>query len=218
MRGDVMQRANGATGSSTFMKLNAKDIASGLVLLIVAVAGLWLNQDHSLGSARRMGPGYMPMLVFWLQIGIALLVLVIAVNNGPDPLERWSGLEASSIAGGIVAGTLAYWLAPSILPFFGQTYNAIGVGMLVGFLVICFAAGWRLLGFILAAMCIFSLLLEKGGLMLAILGTVVISTMAEPEHRARPLGVLGVTVFLMALCWWIFINQLDIRVAVWPQF
>jgi hypothetical protein len=201
------------------MKLNAKDIASGVLLLLVAVVGLWLNyQDHTLGTPRRMGPGYMPMLVFWLQIGLALLVLVIAFTNGPDPLERWSGVDTASIVGGIVVGTLAYWLAPSILPFFGQTYNAIGVGMLVGFLVICFAEGWRLLGFILAAMCIFSLLLEKGGLMLSILGTVVISALAEPEHRQRPIGVAGAAIFLMALCWWIFIDQLDIRVAVWPQF
>lgn len=201
------------------MKLNAKDVASGLLLLVVAVVGLWLNyQDHTLGTPRRMGPGYMPMLVFWLQIGLSVLVLFLALNSGPDPLQRWTGLEAGSIAGGIVAGTLAFWIAPLVSGFFAQTYNAIGFGMLVGFLVICFAAGWRLLGFILAAMCMFSLLLEKGGLMLAIVGTVVISALAEPEHRQRPLGVLGTTIFLLALCWWIFINQLDIRVAVWPQF
>lgn len=200
------------------MRINAKDIASGVLLLLIAGIGLWLNLDHSLGSARRMGPGYMPMLVFWLQVGIALLVLGFAFVNGPDPLRRWAGIEVGSIAAGIAAGSLVFWIAPSIAPFFGQTYNAVGLGMLVGFLVICFAAGWRLLGFILAAMCLFALLLEKGGLMLAIVGTVVISALAEPEHRARPLGVLGVTVFLLALCWWIFISQLDIRVTVWPQF
>jgi hypothetical protein len=67
-------------------------------------------------------------------------------------------------------------------------------------------------------MCIFGLLLEKGGLMLALVGTIFVAAAAEPEHRSRPLGVLGMTVFLLALCWWIFIKQLDIRVSVWPQF
>jgi hypothetical protein len=27
-----------------------------------------------------------------------------------------------------------------------------------------------------------------------------------------------VTIFLLALCWWVFIYELDIRVSVWPQF
>jgi hypothetical protein len=42
--------------------------------------------------------------------------------------------------------------------------------------------------------------------------------MADPQHHKKPLGVAGMTIFLVALCWWIFIKQLDIRVAVWPQF
>ncbi|MFZ4409525.1 MAG: hypothetical protein ACOYOH_19445 [Paracraurococcus sp.] len=200
------------------MKLNAKDIAAGLFLVLVAAVGLWLNQDHSLGSARRMGPGYMPMLVFWIQMGLGGLVLVLALFNGPDPLQKWTGLESSTLALGVIAGTLAWKIAPFFGEFFTSTYNAIGFGLLVGFLVICAAAGWRLLGFICAAMCVFGLLLEKGGLMLSLVATIFISSAAEPQHRARPLGVLGMTVFLLALCWWIFIKQLDIRVAVWPQF
>jgi hypothetical protein len=200
------------------MKLNAKDIAAGLFLVLLAAVGLWLNQDHSLGSARRMGPGYMPMLVFWIQMGLGGLVLVLALFNGPDPLQKWTGLESGSLALGVIAGTLAWKIAPFFGEFFTSTYNAIGFGLLVGFLVICVAAGWRLLGFICAAMCVFGLLLEKGGLMLSLVATIFISAAAEPEHRARPLGVLGMTVFLLALCWWIFIKQLDIRVAVWPQF
>ncbi|MBK1658716.1 tripartite tricarboxylate transporter TctB family protein [Paracraurococcus ruber] len=200
------------------MKLNAKDIAAGTFLILLAAVGLWLNQDHSLGTARRMGPGYMPMLVFWIQMGLGGIVLLYAFFNGPDPLEKWTGIETGTLALGVIAGTIAWKVAPVFGEFFASTYNAIGVGMLVGFLVICFAAGWRLIGYICAAMCVFALLLEKGGLMLALVGTIVVSALAEPEHRQRPLGVLGMTIFLLALCWWIFIKQLDIRVAVWPQF
>jgi len=200
------------------MKVNAKDIAAGLILILAGAIGLWLNQDHSLGSARRMGPGYMPMLVFWIQIGLAVAVLLFAFFNGPDPLAKWTGLESATLALGIAAGAVTWKLAPLLGGFFASTYNAVGLGMMVGFLVISIATGWRLIGFICAAMCVFALLLEKGGLMLALVGTIVISVLAEPEHRQRPLGVLGLTVFLLALCWWIFIKQLDIRVAVWPQF
>jgi len=200
------------------MKLNAKDVAAGGILVLLAVIGLWLNQDHSLGSARRMGPGYMPMLVFWIQLALGAMVLALAFFNGPDPLERWTGLEITTLAAGLIVGTLVWRIAPMFGEFFASTYNAVGLGMLAGFLVVCFARGWALIGYICAAMCVFSLLLEKGGLMLALIGTIAVSCAAEPEHRDRPLGVIGMGIFLLALCWWVFIKQLDIRVAVWPQF
>jgi hypothetical protein len=206
------------------MRINEKDIAAGLFLLLVAFIGLYINggffgiglEQHSLGSARRMGPGYMPMLVFWLQVILAGAVVLIGLVNGPDPLVRWTGLEAASMAVGVAFGFLIWWISPAFGPAFSQTYNGVGVGMLAGFLVICFAKGWRLLGYICAAMCVFGLVLEKGGLMLALVGTIVIAALAEPEHRAKPIGVLGITLFLLALCWWVFIKQLDIRVQVFP--
>jgi len=200
------------------MKLNAKDIASGVILILFAVVALWLNQEHALGTARRMGPGYMPMLVFWVLLGLGVLVLVLGFFNGPDPLARWTGLDSTTLALGVAAGAAAYLVAPSIHPFFTTTYNDLGLGMLVGFLVITWATRWRLIGYICAALCVFCLLLEKGGLMLSITAAIIISALAEPEHRQRPLGVLGITIFLLALCWWVFIKQLDIRVSVWPQF
>lgn len=147
------------------MKINAKDVWSGLLLIVVAVVGLYLNQDHTLGSARRMGPGYMPMLVFWIQIGLGAIVLLIGLFNGPDPLERWA---------------------------------------------------WRELLLVLASLCIFGLLLEKGGLFLTIAATVAVAALADRTHR--PLGVAGLVLFLIALCWFVFIRELDIRVNIWPSF
>lgn len=146
------------------MKVNAKDVAAGGLLLVLALGGLWLNQAHGLGTARRMGPGYMPMLVFWIQLGLGGLILGLGLFNGPDRLERWQ---------------------------------------------------WRELLLVLASMCVFGLLLERGGLMLAIAAAVAIAAFADRDQR--PLGVAGLIAFLMALCWWIFIRQLEIRVPVWPQ-
>jgi Tripartite tricarboxylate transporter TctB family len=200
------------------MKLNAKDIASGVILILFAVVALWLNQDHALGTARRMGPGYMPMLVFWIVLGLGILVLIFGFFNGPDPLQRWTGLESGTLALGVGAGVVAYLVSHSIHPFFTSTYNDLGLGLLVGFLVITWSTRWRLIGYVCAALCIFCLLLERGGLLLSLTAAIIISALAEPEHRQRPLGVFGITIFLLALCWWVFIKQLDIRVSVWPQF
>lgn len=151
------------TGEILPLKVNAKDVASGLLLILVAIAGLWLNQDHALGTPRRMGPGYMPMLVFLLQIAIGAAVLLVGLFNGPAPFET---------------------------------------------------CAWRPLISVLAAMSVFALLLERGGLLVAIVATVTVSAFADRSHR--PLGVLGLTTFLVVLCWFVFVRQLDIRVKLLP--
>ncbi|MCK8785818.1 hypothetical protein M0638_15670 [Roseomonas sp. NAR14] len=214
------------------MKLNAKDLASGLFLVLLAAVGLWLNQDHALGSARRMGPGYMPMLVFWIQIALGAVVLVASFFNGPDPLERWTGLDAASLAGGVIAFSVVYWFVLPMLTgappagtteveagsqsFLGSGYNGLGIALLVGFLVLAISGGWRPTAFICASLCAFALLLERGGLILATIGTVGVAAFADRSQRV--LGVLGCIAVLCLMCWWIFIDQLDIRVPVWPQF
>ena len=208
------------------MKINEKDIASGLFFILVAVAGLYINggflgiglEQHSIGTPRRMGPGYMPMLVLWGLLALGALTLLIGLFEGPDPLKRWTGVESGVLALAVVVGLAVGWIAPSINPAFGSGYNALGLGLLAGFGALCIALGWRLMGCICAAMCAFCLLLDSLGLMVALVATIFIAAAAEPEHRARPVGVLGLTIFLLALCWWVFINRLDIRVTVWPQF
>lgn len=208
------------------MKINEKDIASGLFFILVAAAGLYINggflgiglEQHAIGSARRMGPGYMPMLVLWGLMGLGTLVLAIGLFDGPDPLQRWTGVESGVLAMAVAVGLAVGYVAPSINPAFSNNYVALGFGLLAGFALLCVSIGWRLIGCICGAMCAFCLLLDSFGLMIALVATIFIAAAAEPEHRRRPVGVLGLTVFLLALCWWVFIKQLDIRVNVWPQF
>ena len=200
------------------MKINEKDLVAGFLLVLVAAVGILLNLDHNLGSARRMGPGYMPLLVFILQAGIGALVMVIGLFSGPDAMERWTGLDSKSLAAAFIGGVIVWQISRYRGDFFSSGYNAMGLGMLAGFLIMCWAEGWRLMGFVCASLCVFALLLEKGGLVAATVGTVVVAAFADKQHHSKPLGVAGMTIFLVALCWWIFIKQLDIRVAVWPQF
>lgn len=198
------------------LKISSKDVISGVFLILLALAGYYLNQDHSLGTARRMGPGYMPMMTFWLLGGLGVWTVLIGLFSGPDPLEKWTGLDIGSLAASVAAGYIAYKLSPSLWGFFGQTYNAVGAGILVGMLVLAVSQGWRHLAMICAAVCVFGLLLEKGGFFAALTGTILVSCVAEREHLKHPLGVLGLLVFLLVLCWWVFIYELDIRVNLWP--
>ncbi|TIQ18320.1 MAG: tripartite tricarboxylate transporter TctB family protein [Mesorhizobium sp.] len=74
-------------------RVNAKEIASGAVLLILAAVGFWINLGYPLGTASRMGPGYMPQIAF-LTLGIlGTGVLVSGFRGAPGRLENWAWRE-----------------------------------------------------------------------------------------------------------------------------
>lgn len=199
------------------MKVNEKDLMSGLFLILIAAVGLYLNLDHTMGTARRMGPGYMPWMVFWLQIALGAGAVLIGLFGDGEKLDRWTRPEILSFVLSIAVGAGVWYVLRTTTGFFGQTYNAVGTGMLVGFLVLSWAPGWRFLGLINASMCLFGLLLEKMGFFAALIGIIIISCLAEEQHLKKPLGILGTVVFLLVTCWVVFINRLDIRVNLWPQ-
>jgi hypothetical protein len=48
------------------------------MLLLFGIAGLWFGREYAVGTASRMGPGYMPMLLSW---GIVIFGLVIGLRS-----------------------------------------------------------------------------------------------------------------------------------------
>lgn len=74
-------------------KVNAKDIASGAVLLVLTAVGLWINFEYPLGTATRMGPGYMPMIIFATLGLLGAAVLVSGFRGTPGRLESWAWRE-----------------------------------------------------------------------------------------------------------------------------
>jgi len=195
------------------MRINTKDLISGGLIVLFAAVGLWLNLDHTLGSARRMGPGYMPMLTFWLLGGLGVLVLIAAFTSGPNPLERWTKLDVTTAILGTVVGLVVYG-GLEYLGYGEGNWRHVGFGFLAGLLVLSISPSWRPLGLVHAAMAIFALGLEPLGLVVTLVLTIVVASLADREHT--PLGVLGMVVFLVALAWAVFIWQLDIRIPLWP--
>lgn len=144
-------------------KLSHQDLAAALVCLVVALAGAWLTLGLPIGTARRMGPGYMPMGSFMLLGVLGLAILVGSVLGAHDRISKWYWREIALISGALTA---------------------------------------------------FGLLLERAGLMVAIVVTISIAMLAE--RPPKPLRILFITPILVGLCYAIFIWGLDIRVPVWP--
>ncbi len=198
------------------MKLNTKDLISAAILIGFAVVGLWLNTDHTMGTARRMGPGYMPWLAFVILLGLGGIVLLLGLFNGPDPIAKWTGPEIGFLFAGVAVGTVVGIGASKVGGWPSAGWNALGLGMFAGCMTVAVVKSWRPLFLVSAAFALFGVLLEPFGLMATIATCVILASFADETHT--PKGVAGLVLFLCALCWAVFIYELDIRVPVWPQF
>src|SRR3712207_3932175 len=68
--------------------LKRQDVWTGLLFAAFGVAGLVLGADLPLGTARRMGPGYMPYGLSWLLIAVGALVIMRGAFRAQDTVER----------------------------------------------------------------------------------------------------------------------------------
>ena len=64
--------------------LARKDVLAGLLFIGMAVFGLWLSRDYPIGTALRMGTGYVPRLLCWLLFGLGVVVLVQGLREAQD--------------------------------------------------------------------------------------------------------------------------------------
>jgi hypothetical protein len=68
---------------------SATDLAAALLFASFGLLGLWLAGDLRIGTAMRMGPGYMPRLLCWILLGFSALVAVRAFTIDGPVLEKW---------------------------------------------------------------------------------------------------------------------------------
>ena len=61
--------------------LQRKDVLSGLLFIGVAACGLWVSRNYPIGTASRMGTGYMPRLLLWVLLGLGGLILVSGLRK-----------------------------------------------------------------------------------------------------------------------------------------
>ena len=68
--------------------LARKNVLAGLMFMSVAALGLWLSRDYAVGTALRMGTGYVPRLLCWVLIGLGAIIFVQGLreaDTGPAP-------------------------------------------------------------------------------------------------------------------------------------
>jgi putative tricarboxylic transport membrane protein len=81
------------------------DVLSGLLFIAIAAFGLWVSRNYPVGTALRMGTGYMPRLLCWLLLGLGAVVLMQGLRQQAVPLrsspQAWRALLSVTV--GLVA-------------------------------------------------------------------------------------------------------------------
>lgn len=97
-----------------------RDILAGL---FVCAAGLFFSlvgSNYNLGTAARMGPGYMPVVLGWVLFILGILIMVPAFFRKGEPIKvAWDSLLAST------AALLAFAFTLNILGVFLSTIIAV---------------------------------------------------------------------------------------------
>ncbi|WP_419897039.1 tripartite tricarboxylate transporter TctB family protein [Roseomonas sp. USHLN139] len=127
------------------------DIIGGLLLLLAGAWFMSMAADHSMGSLRRMGPGFMPMGIGVLVMVFGLLVGLPALfRAGAMPLPEWRpfaticlavlgfalvvekfGLVPATVVLTVIAALAEPQIRPLRLALLCAALSALGVGVFV---------------------------------------------------------------------------------------
>jgi hypothetical protein len=102
-----------------FWRLLARtDVLAGLLFIAVAVLGLWISRDYPIGTALRMGTGYVPRLLCWLLLGLGAVVLVQGLREAQG---------ARALSSGDVSALRPVVFVTASLVIFGLSIERLGL-------------------------------------------------------------------------------------------
>jgi putative tricarboxylic transport membrane protein len=103
--------------------LARQDVLAGLMFIGFAILGLWLSRNYPIGTAVRMGTGYVPRLLCWILLLLGAVVLVMGLRAA-DAEDGQPGLRWRPIV-----------LIPAALVAFALTIERLGI-VIAGLLLI----------------------------------------------------------------------------------
>ncbi|WP_296342017.1 tripartite tricarboxylate transporter TctB family protein [Reyranella sp.] len=84
----------------------SKDFLSGLMFVGFGAAALYFGQKLAIGTAVRMGPGYVPRMLSLILLGLGILICVLALINGGEEVEKPKWKPITLVTIGIVCFAL----------------------------------------------------------------------------------------------------------------
>ena len=80
-----------------------RELVAGLMFAAFGIAGLWFGADLPRGTALRMGPGYMPLLLCWSLIVLGAAIAVRGALREGIKLAAWRIRPLILVLAGVLA-------------------------------------------------------------------------------------------------------------------
>jgi len=93
---------------NTLNRLLTKDFLSGLMFIAFGLGALYVGHHLAVGTPVRMGPGYVPRMLSLTLCGLGLLVCIVALVSGSEPVERPKWKPITLVTIGIVCFALLF--------------------------------------------------------------------------------------------------------------
>jgi len=86
----------------------SKDFLSGLMFIAFGLAALYFGRKLAMGTAVRMGPGYVPHMLAYIMMGLGFLITIVALVTAGEPAEapKWKPITLVTL--GIVVFALLF--------------------------------------------------------------------------------------------------------------
>ena len=100
------------TAQPAWNLLHRKDVLAGLMFIGVAAFGLWASRNYPIGTAVRMGTGYVPRLLCWILLGLGVIVFIQGLRASAVTLEPSPPIWRSVILIPASLAVFAYAIGP----------------------------------------------------------------------------------------------------------
>jgi len=86
----------------------SKDFLAGLMFIAFGVTALYFGRHLAVGTAVRMGPGFVPRALSYILLGLGGIICVFALVSGSEPVEapKWKPITLVTI--GIIGFALLF--------------------------------------------------------------------------------------------------------------
>lgn len=108
-----------------------KDVLSGLMFMGFAVLGLYLSRNYPMGTAVRMGTGYVPRLLCWMLLVLGAVILFQGLRAA-DRLREDEPARLIRVALLVPSSLLAFALTINRFGVVVATFLLVGIGSLAG--------------------------------------------------------------------------------------
>jgi hypothetical protein len=122
-------RQGRATAHPAWQALTHKNVLAGLMFMAIAMFGLWISRNYPVGTALRMGTGYVPRLLCWALLALGCIILFQGLRESKvmPPLEGDTGWAWRPVVF-VTASLVVFGLAIETLGLVISIFLLTGVG------------------------------------------------------------------------------------------